>query len=125
PAAVSPRQPSRNCAHRTDLARLWRGGAAACPAASQVSVAFALHRLRWTKETSMHRSRRHFTRSLGAGLIAAPLGALTFPARAQGRDIVLGSLQDMSGPLQPFGRGKSNVLQFGVAQINAAGGLLG
>lgn len=73
----------------------------------------------------MHRSRRHFTRSLGAGLIAAPLGALTLPARAQGQDIVLGSLQDMSGPLQPFGRGKSNVLRFGVAQINAAGGLLG
>ena len=73
----------------------------------------------------MNMHRRSFSGALGASLLAAPLAGLTSLARAQGNDIVLGSLQDMSGPLQPFGIGKSHVLKFGVAQINAAGGLLG
>ena len=73
----------------------------------------------------MNLHRRSFTGALASGLLAAPLASLTSLARAQGNDIVLGSIQDMSGPLQPFGRGKSNVLKFGVGQINAAGGLLG
>lgn len=73
----------------------------------------------------MNLHRRSFTGALASGLLAAPLASLTSLARAQGNDIVIGSIQDMSGPLQPFGRGKSNVLKFGVGQINAAGGLLG
>lgn len=73
----------------------------------------------------MNQNRRSFTSAIGASLLAAPLAGFTSAARAQGGEIVLGSLQDMSGPLQPFGRGKSNVLAFGVSQINAAGGLLG
>ena len=64
--------------------------------------------------------RRSFLAAAG-GLAAS----FHLQARAQGPEIVVGSIQDMSGPLQPFGRGKSNVLKFGVAQINAAGGLLG
>lgn len=73
----------------------------------------------------MNLHRRTFNGALASGLLAAPLAALTSTARAQGSDIIIGSIQDMSGLLQPLGRGKSNVLKFAVAQINATGGLLG
>lgn len=73
----------------------------------------------------MNIHRRSFLGAAASGVAAAQLATLSLGARAQGGEIVLGSIQDMSGPLQPFGRGKSNILKFGVAEINAAGGLLG
>lgn len=69
--------------------------------------------------------RRSFVGAAVSGIATGPLAALSLSARAQGNEIVVGSIQDMSGPLQPFGQGKSNVLKYGVAEINAVGGLLG
>jgi urea transport system substrate-binding protein len=69
--------------------------------------------------------RRSFLGAAVSGLSATQLAAWSLTAQAQGAEIVVGSIQDLSGPLQSFGRGKSNVLKFGVAEINAAGGLLG
>lgn len=73
----------------------------------------------------MNQNRRRFTGALGATLVGVPLAGWGVNASAQGNEIIIGSIQDMSGPLQPFGVGKSNVLKFAVNEVNAQGGLLG
>jgi branched-chain amino acid transport system substrate-binding protein len=63
--------------------------------------------------------------TVGSGLAVSSMAAWSFAAKAQGADLVIGSLQDMSGPLQPFGRSKDAILRYGLGEVNAAGGLLG
>jgi branched-chain amino acid transport system substrate-binding protein len=63
--------------------------------------------------------------TLACGLAVSPLAGGSAAVWAQGADVIVGSLQDMSGPLQPFGRSKDSILRYGIAEVNAAGGLLG
>ncbi len=72
----------------------------------------------------MRRSRRHWLVSTAAGATALKFAAWSSAAQAQD-EIVVGSIQDVSGPLQVFGVPKSRVLEFAVGETNAAGGLLG
>jgi branched-chain amino acid transport system substrate-binding protein len=70
----------------------------------------------------MKLSRR---RILAAGSAAAAAG-IAAPRLAFAKDpIKLGTIVDASGPLQPFGVQKFQCTQLAVAEINAAGGLLG
>jgi len=72
----------------------------------------------------MHASRRRLLLSTLGG--ASALTFAGWPSLALAKDeIVVGHLQDLSGPLQVFGVPKSRVLQFAVDETNAAGGLLG
>lgn len=68
--------------------------------------------------------RRSF---LGAGGAASALalGAWSLPASAQAGEVVVGCIQDLSGPLQVFGQPKHHILKFGIEELNATGGLLG
>jgi branched-chain amino acid transport system substrate-binding protein len=69
--------------------------------------------------------RRTFLKaSVAAAGLAA--GATLFPRRTPAADTIkIGTLIDTSGPLSVFGANKLKCLQFGVEEINAAGGLLG
>jgi branched-chain amino acid transport system substrate-binding protein len=63
-----------------------------------------------------------------AGLAGAAGGALALPrlaAAEAARTIKIGTICDLSGPLQPFGTQKLQCIQLAVEQINAAGGVLG
>lgn len=65
---------------------------------------------------------------LKAGVAAAGFaaGATLLPSWAMAADTIrIGTLFDTSGPLSVFGVNKLRCLQFGVEEINAAGGLLG
>ena len=60
--------------------------------------------------------------TLGAGVLAAPLVA----RHALGADpIKVGSLLDLSGPIGASGQAMFDTIQLAVAEVNAAGGLLG
>ena len=60
--------------------------------------------------------------SLGGGVLAAPLIA----RHALGADpIKVGSLLDLSGPIGASGQAMFDTIQLAVAEVNAAGGLLG
>lgn len=72
----------------------------------------------------MRESRRRLLLSSLAGASALKFAGWHSVARAQD-EIVVGSIQDLSGPLQVFGVPKSRVLEFAVGETNAAGGLLG
>jgi branched-chain amino acid transport system substrate-binding protein len=67
-------------------------------------------------------SRRAFVASAGAAGLAATLGA---PAllRAQPKEILVGSIHPLTGPLAPDGQSVANGVQLAVEQKNAAGGI--
>jgi len=67
-------------------------------------------------------NRRHFL-----GTTAAMAGALSLPTvlRAQGEPIKLGSILDVSGIFDGYGKPMDNAATLAVEELNAAGGLLG
>jgi urea transport system substrate-binding protein len=72
--------------------------------------------------------RRDILKASVAGLAGLAGGVLTLPRLAvaeAARTIKIGTICDLSGPLQPFGTQKLQCIQLAVEQINAAGGLLG
>jgi branched-chain amino acid transport system substrate-binding protein len=72
-------------------------------------------------------SRRQFLKSSAAGVagLSAASVAPRFAASQSADKIRVGTILDLSGPLQPFGTQKSRVLQMVVEEINGSGGLLG
>ena len=72
--------------------------------------------------------RRDVLKASVAGLAGLAAGAIvTLPrlAAAEGAGTIkIGTICDLSGPLQPFGTQKLQCIQLAVEQINAAGGLL-
>lgn len=74
--------------------------------------------------------KRHLFRNTAAALIAA-LGltvAAPAPAQTQGvsaNEIVLGTIQDLSGPIAAYGKQLRNGMQMRADEINAAGGVRG
>jgi branched-chain amino acid transport system substrate-binding protein len=76
----------------------------------------------------MQFNRRDLLKLSVAGLAGAAGGALALPrlaAAEAARTIKIGTICDLSGPLQPFGTQKLQCIQLAVEQINAAGGVLG
>jgi branched-chain amino acid transport system substrate-binding protein len=76
----------------------------------------------------MHIRRRDLLKASVAGLAGMAGGPLVLPrlaAAATAGTIKIGTICDLSGPLQPFGVQKLQCLQLAVEQVNAAGGLLG
>lgn len=76
----------------------------------------------------MHIHRRDLLKASVAGLAGLAGGVLALPRLAVAESagaIKIGTICDLSGPLQPFGTQKLQCIQLAVEQINAAGGLLG
>ena len=72
--------------------------------------------------------RRDLLKASVAGLAGLAGGVLTLPRLAvaeSAETIKIGTICDLSGPLQPFGVQKLQCIQLAVEQINGAGGLLG
>ncbi|MFC4273275.1 ABC transporter substrate-binding protein [Sneathiella chungangensis] len=67
-------------------------------------------------------SRRHFMGAMGATVAASAIG---MPAIAAGKTIKVGAVQPFSGGLELFGNQAKMGLDLAVAEINAAGGILG
>jgi branched-chain amino acid transport system substrate-binding protein len=73
--------------------------------------------------TTMPRlSRRTFVRGAGAAAIAAVAGAPRL-LRAQPKEILVGSIHQLTGPLAPDGGSVANGAQLAIEQKNAAGGI--
>jgi urea transport system substrate-binding protein len=67
--------------------------------------------------------RRTFLTASVAGAAAATLPRFSW---SQGKDTIrIGTILDLSGPLQPFGTQKKRCMDLGIEEINAKGGLLG
>jgi branched-chain amino acid transport system substrate-binding protein len=69
-----------------------------------------------------HLSRRTFLTAGGAATVAATLGVPTL-LRAQPKEIVVGSIHPLTGPLAPDGGSVANGAQLAIEQKNAAGGI--
>ena len=73
----------------------------------------------------MELSRRHFITTAATSTAALTLGiGLPRPAAAAD-DILIGSLHDLSGGLDAYGKPMQDAMIFAAEEINAAGGLLG
>lgn len=69
-------------------------------------------------------ARRRFLKA--AGLAAATAGLWPTWVKGQSGNVIrIGTIADLSGPLQPFGAQKLQCLQLALEDVNAAGGLLG
>jgi branched-chain amino acid transport system substrate-binding protein len=68
-------------------------------------------------------NRRTLLKGGAAATVFAP--ALFRQAVAAGDPIVVGSMYDLSGGLEAYGKSMSDALKFAVGELNAAGGLLG
>ena len=67
-----------------------------------------------------------FHRLFGLLLLGAAPAALAQPAQGVTKDeIVIGTIQDLSGPVAPFGKAARNGLQLRVDEINEQGGIHG
>ena len=67
-------------------------------------------------------SRRVFLTSAGTGGLALALGAPTL-LRAQPKEILVGSIHPLTGPLAPDGHSVANGVQLAIDQKNASGGI--
>jgi branched-chain amino acid transport system substrate-binding protein len=77
------------------------------------------------REEHMASTRRDFIRRSSAGVAALSSAAL-WPRLADAQNVIkVGTLNDLSGPMQAFGTNKSRCIQLGVDEVNQAGGLLG
>ncbi|MEH2549266.1 urea transport system substrate-binding protein [Bradyrhizobium sp. AZCC 2262] len=68
-------------------------------------------------------NRRSLLKGGAAATVFAP--TLLRQAVAEGGPIVVGSMYDLSGGLEAYGKSMSDALKFAVDELNAAGGLLG
>lgn len=72
--------------------------------------------------TSEATSRRAFLRSASAASVAAAMAVPTL-LRAQPKEILVGSIHPLTGPLAPDGHSVANGCQLAIDQKNAAGGI--
>jgi branched-chain amino acid transport system substrate-binding protein len=72
--------------------------------------------------TTMRTSRRTFLRMTGTATVAVTVGVPTL-LRAQPKEIVIGSIHPLTGPLAPDGGSVANGAQLAIEQKNAAGGI--
>lgn len=70
-------------------------------------------------------SRRSVLKAIGSGAALAATNGITFNAGAASDDIVIGSLHDLSGGLDIYGKSMQDALTLATEEINTSGGVLG